>query len=61
MHEYLIVILNGIVEGLTEFIPVSSTGHLIILDHFLPFPSEQAHTFQIAIQFGAILAVLVYY
>ena len=61
MHEYLIVILNGIVEGLTEFIPVSSTGHLIILDHFLPFPSEQAHTFQIAIQLGAILAVLVYY
>tara|TARA_Y100001970_G_C14241619_1_gene865261 strand:+ start:1942 stop:2742 length:801 start_codon:yes stop_codon:yes gene_type:complete len=61
MQEYFIVILNGIIEGLTEFIPVSSTGHLIILDHFLPFPSEQAHTFQIAIQFGAILAVLVYY
>ena len=61
MYDYLIVILNGIVEGLTEFIPVSSTGHLIILDHFLPFPSEQAHTFQISIQFGAILAVVIYY
>ena len=61
MIDYAIVILNGIIEGLTEFIPVSSTGHLILLDHFISFPSNQAETFQIAIQLGAILAVLIYY
>lgn len=61
MIATLIVILNGIIEGLTEFIPVSSTGHLIILDYFIHFPSEQKETFQISIQVGAITAVLFHY
>lgn len=50
----------GVVEGLTEFIPVSSTGHIVLLGHFLGFDSPN-HTFEIMIQLGAILAVLSIY
>jgi len=52
--------LLGLVEGLTEFIPVSSTGHLILLGHALGFRSP-SNTFQVLIQLGAILAVVVVY
>lgn len=51
----------GLVEGVTEFIPVSSTGHLIVAGHLLGFTGEKASTFEIFIQMGAILAVLVLY
>lgn len=54
-------IILGIVEGLTEFIPVSSTGHLILGAELLGFDGEGTAAFKIAIQFGAILAVLVAY
>lgn len=49
--------LLGIVEGLTEFIPVSSTGHLILLVDLLGFQGPPGRVFEIAIQFGAILAI----
>jgi undecaprenyl-diphosphatase len=58
---WVISIVLGLVEGLTEFIPVSSTGHLILTDHYLNFHSivgaEQAELFEVVIQLGAILAV----
>lgn len=48
----------GVVEGVTEFLPISSTGHLIIVGDWLRFTGEQAKTFDIVIQLGAILAVV---
>lgn len=53
-------VLLGILEGLTEFIPVSSTGHVILAGHFLGFQSP-GNTFEILIQLGAILAILSVY
>ncbi len=59
---YVKAFLLGIVEGLTEFLPVSSTGHLIIASHWLGFDSEHAaSSFEVFIQLGAILAVCWYF
>ena len=61
----LVSIILGIVEGLTEFLPISSTGHLILVNQFLNFTqniSEQfTYIFDVIIQLGAILAVIVYF
>jgi undecaprenyl-diphosphatase len=54
-------VVLGILEGGTEFLPVSSTGHLLLLQHFFGLESEANKTFAILIQFGAILAILSVY
>jgi undecaprenyl-diphosphatase len=55
---YADALLLGFVEGLTEFIPVSSTGHLLLGSTLLGFDGPPGHTFEIAVQLGAILAIL---
>ena len=61
MDQILTAILLGILEGLTEFLPVSSTGHLILAQSFFGYDPEEWRQFNIVIQLGAIMAVVVAY
>jgi len=61
MSLFLKAILLGIIEGITEFLPISSTGHLILVNHFIEFTGNFAKTFDVVIQLGAILSVVVYF
>jgi undecaprenyl-diphosphatase len=55
MYDWIAVIILGIVEGVTEFLPISSTAHLLIAEHYLP---RQSDLFNIVIQSGAVISVL---
>lgn len=59
VHSLVVAAILGVVEGLTEFLPVSSTGHMIIVGHLLGFEGKTAETFEVVIQLGSILAVVV--
>lgn len=69
IFEYIKAIFLGIIEGVTEWLPISSTGHIILFDEFFPltvganvhpdFPSEFMSMFEVVIQLGAIMAVVV--
>lgn len=56
-----IAIVLGVIEGVTEYVPVSSTGHLILAGRWLAFPEETAASFEIFIQLGAVFAVVWFY
>ncbi|WP_286887606.1 undecaprenyl-diphosphate phosphatase, partial [Aneurinibacillus sp. UBA3580] len=58
MEQYIIAIILGIVEGLTEFLPVSSTGHMILTAELLGATEEKWKTFEIVIQLGSVCAGL---
>src|ERR1700756_4522318 len=61
MPVLLIIVLLGVVEGVTEFLPVSSTGHLILAGALLHYDAPRWEVFNIVIQLGAILAIVVLY
>ena len=53
--------LLGIIQGITEFLPISSTGHMILVDEFMQIDSAFKESFFVIVQLGSILAVLVYF
>lgn len=61
LPDWLIAVILGVVEGVTEFLPISSTGHLIVVGELVGLPESLKDTFEIVIQLGAVIAVIGYY
>ncbi len=61
MELLIKAVILGVVEGITEFLPISSTGHLIVIGQFVNFSGSFAKMFDVVIQLGAILSVIVYF
>ena len=63
MLDILIAIVLGVVEGITEWLPISSTGHMILVEEFLHMSTSEAFNsmFRVVIQLGAIMAVVIIY
>ncbi|MEY2700963.1 MAG: hypothetical protein RIQ52_1718 [Pseudomonadota bacterium] len=61
MHEWINALILGIIEGITEFLPISSTGHLILAGQLLGFNDDKGKLFEVCIQSGAIVAVCIEY
>jgi len=61
IETWINAIILGLVEGITEFLPVSSTGHLLLMDALIDFKGPPGHVFEIVVQFGAVLAVVLAY
>ncbi len=61
IFDVFVAVIWGIVEGITEWLPVSSTGHMILVEEFLKFQDEQfSQMFLVVVQLGAILAVVLF-
>jgi undecaprenyl-diphosphatase len=58
---FLVVIALAVIQGLTEFLPVSSSGHLVVAQHYLPGFTEEALPFDVLLHFGTLLALLIYF
>jgi len=61
MNQYLTVTVMGILQGLTEFLPVSSSGHLTVLSHFFGFKAEESTSLEIMLHAGSLLAIVIFY
>jgi undecaprenyl-diphosphatase len=61
MYDLIKAVILGTVEGLTEFLPISSTGHLILVNQWVTFEEQFTNLFDVVIQLGAILAVVIYF
>ena len=61
MSDWIKVVIQGLVQGITEFLPISSTGHLLVVGSLLDFGEAMEGTFEIVIQLGTLLAILVYF
>src|SRR5258706_15251690 len=60
-HDFFAAVVLGVVEGVTEFLPISSTGHLILVNQYVSFTPEFTKLFDVFIQLGATLAVVVHF
>ncbi|MSR76108.1 MAG: undecaprenyl-diphosphatase, partial [Candidatus Ryanbacteria bacterium] len=61
MQNYLVATLLGVVQGFTEFLPVSSTGHLIVLENFFGISAADAIPFDVSVHLATVLAVIWYF